>query len=115
VELWIAWWNQVRQLRPAFNRTRTFIWFAVALAATCVRSDLIGVTSFVRALGLQERCYNALLGCFHSTALDLDALTRCWVGLVRTTLQPFLYTVRGASFWWRTGSRLPKLAARCRP
>ena len=95
MELWIEWWNQVRQLRPAFSRTRTFFWFAVALAAMCVRGDLLGVTSFVRALGLQERCYDRLLDCFHSRALDLEALTRCWVRMVLATLKPFLYTVRG--------------------
>jgi len=95
MELWLAWWNQVRQLRPAFSRTRTFVWFAVALAATCVRRDLLGVTSLVRALGLKERCYDRLLDCFHSRALDLDALTRRWVRLVLSTLKPFLYTVQG--------------------
>ena len=51
MELWIEWWNHVRQLRPAFTRTHTFIWFAVVLAATCVRSDRMWVTSLIRALG----------------------------------------------------------------
>jgi len=95
MQLWIEWWNLVRQLRPAFSRTRTFIWFAVALAATCVRSDLIGVTSLVRALGLQEHCYDRLLDWFHSRALNLEALTRRWVSLALSTLKPFLYTVKG--------------------
>jgi hypothetical protein len=94
MELWIEWWDRVRQLRPAFRRTRTFVWFAVALAATCVRSDLVGVTSFIRALGLQERYYDRLLDCFHSRALDLEALARLWVRLVLSTLQPFLYTIQ---------------------
>lgn len=88
--LWILWWNQVSQLRPAFTRSRTFFWFAAALAATCVRHDLLGVTSMVRALGLQERCYDRLLDCFHSRALDLAALTRLWVVLVLATVKPFL-------------------------
>lgn len=95
MELWIEWWNQVRQLRPAFNRTRSFLWFAAALAATCVRGDLLGVTSLVRALGLQEYCYDRLLDWFHGRALDLEALTRHWVSLALSTLKPFLYTVEG--------------------
>lgn len=95
MELWLVWWQQVRQLRPAFKRTRTFLWFALALAATCVRSDLFGVTSLVRALGLQPHCYDRLLDCFHSRALQLDTLTRLWVCLTLTTLKPFLYTVQG--------------------
>ena len=55
--LWSAWWGIVSQLRPAFARSRTFLWFAVALAAIRTRADMRGVTSFVRALGLVEPCY----------------------------------------------------------
>ncbi len=95
MELWIEWWNHVRQLRPAFKRTRTFLWFALALAAMCVRSDLFGVTSLVRAVGLNGRCYDRLLDLFHSRSLALDALTRLWVRLALSTLKPFLYTVQG--------------------
>jgi len=95
MELWIEWWAQVRQLRPAFSRTRTFMWFALALAAMCVRRDLFGVTSLVRALGLQERCYDRLLDFFHSRAQRLDALTRLWLRLSLATLKPWLYTVQG--------------------
>lgn len=95
MELWLEWWKQVRQLRPAFRRTQTFLWFTVALAATCVRSDLLGVTSLVRALGLQACCYDRLLDFFHSQALDLQTLTHCWTALVLRTLKPFLYTVQG--------------------
>ena len=39
---------------PAFGRCRTFLWFSVALAAYCVSEDLRGISSFVRALGLQR-------------------------------------------------------------
>ena len=93
--LWIEWWSHVRQLRPAFSRTRTFIWFAVALAAMSVRGDLLGVTSLVRAMGLQACCYDRLLDLFHSRALSIDALTRLWGRLVVSTLKPLLYTVGG--------------------
>lgn len=37
--LWSSWRGIVSQLRPAFARTRAFLWFAVALAATCTRAD----------------------------------------------------------------------------
>ena len=53
--LWITWWNLVLGLRPAFARSRSFLWFASALAAFSVRGDLRGVTSFVRALGLRRQ------------------------------------------------------------
>ena len=38
--LWLAWWNLVLCLRPAFSRYRAFLWFAVVLAAFSVRGDL---------------------------------------------------------------------------
>jgi hypothetical protein len=108
MELWIEWWNQVSQLRPAFSRTRTFIWFAVALAATCVRGDLLGVTSLVRAMGLQERCYDRLLDWFHSRALNLDALTRLWTRLILSILKPFFYTVQGRIVFVADGIKIAK-------
>jgi len=93
MELWIEWWNQVRQLRPAFTRTRTFIWCAVVLAAMCVRTDLLGVTSLVRALGLQQHCYDRLLDFFHSRALRLDGLTRLWTRVVLSVFKSLVYVV----------------------
>ena len=93
MELWIEWWNHVRQLRPAFTRARTFIWFTVVLAAMCVRSDRLGVTSLIRALGLQKHCYDRLLDFFHSRAIRLDVLTRLWTHLVLSIFKSCLYVV----------------------
>ena len=80
--LWNHWWTLVCQLRCACARTRTFLWMALCLAGMTARKDLAGVSSIVRALGLQETCYNRLLDLFHSPALDLDKLTRAWSALV---------------------------------
>jgi len=54
----------------------------VVLAGFCVREDLWGVTSLVRALGLEALCYDRLLDFFHSPALDVPTLTRLWTSLV---------------------------------
>ena len=108
MSLWIAWWNLVRELRPAFKRNRTFLWFAVALAATCTRSDLRGVTSLIRSLGLREACYDRLLDFFHSRAVDLPRLTRCWTTLILKTLHPALLTVNGRIVLLADGIKVPK-------
>jgi hypothetical protein len=50
--LWRHWWNVVRQLRGACARERTFLWMVLCLAGMTVRTDLMGVTSLVRGLGL---------------------------------------------------------------
>jgi len=52
MELWHYWCRVAGSLRPAFPRLRTFLWFLAALAGFCVRGDLLGVTSFIRGLGL---------------------------------------------------------------
>ena len=108
LQLWFQWWSLVRQLRPAFHRTRTFLWFALALLATSVRTDQLGVTSLVRALGLREGCYDRLLDFFHSRALDLEGLTRQWVKLVLGVLRPFLHTVQGRLLLVADGLKAPK-------
>jgi hypothetical protein len=55
---------------------------ALCLAGMATRKELLGVTSIVRALGLEPACYDRLLDFFHSPALDLNQLTRAWSALV---------------------------------
>lgn len=108
VPLWSAWWDIVSQLRPAFSRSSTFLWFAASLAAVCVRPDLRGVTSFVRALGLQRRCYERFLDFFHSSAVKLPELRASWTATVLTLLKPFLFTVNGHIVLLADGIKAPK-------
>ena len=82
MDLWLAWWHIVSLLRPAFSRSRTFLWFLLVLVAFAVRKDLFGVTSFVRALGLSEHCYERLLHFFHSDAVKIELLTELWLSIV---------------------------------
>src|SRR5664279_5370386 len=74
--LWYDWWNLVCELRSACARSRTFLWLSLCLARFSTRTDLLGVTSIVRALGLEPACYDRLLGLFPSTSLLLAMLTR---------------------------------------
>lgn len=108
MQLWIAWWNLVQQLRPAFLRKRTFLWAALTLAALSVRADLKGVTSLVRSLGLQADCYDRLLDFFHSPSVQLDALTRRWTALILLVLRPFLYTAHSRIVLLADGIKAPK-------
>jgi len=80
--LWTYWWELVCQLRSACGRRRTFLWMATCLAGMTTRTDLMGVTSIVRALGLLGVCYDRLLDFFHSSAVDLNTLTRVWRDVV---------------------------------
>ncbi len=79
--LWREWWRWASGLRGACSRKRTFMWLLVVLMGFSVREDLLGVTSFVRALGLQPFCYDRILDFLHSPALDLARLRRIWTAL----------------------------------
>ena len=94
MDLWLRWWSVTRLLRPACSRYRTFLWMALALAAMCIRPDLAGVTSLVRALGLQAIAYDRLLDFFHSPALDPERLSRLWASVVLKVF-PNLFRANG--------------------
>lgn len=78
LSLWGIWWNAISLLRPAFPRLRTFMWFATVVAGLSVRTELLGVTSIVRALNLRPRLYTKLLDHFHSSGIKLDQLSASW-------------------------------------
>ena len=80
--LWGNWMAVVLKLRPAFKRLRSFQWFVIILAATSVRRDLAGVTSFIRSMGILPCFYTSLIHFFHSSAVNLKELTRLWFCLV---------------------------------
>jgi len=82
MQLWIYWWNAIWLLRPGCTHLRTFLWFATCVAGLTVRTESLGVTSLVRALGLHGRFYDNLLDNFHSTGIKLDALTALWAQVV---------------------------------
>lgn len=88
MELWTAWNACVQALRPACARQATFHWMRIALMGLCVRTDLAGVTSLVRALALVPRAYLCLLRLLHSHALQLGPLTALWVRLCQTQFTP---------------------------
>jgi len=94
MRLWQQWWRWCAPLRGACARQRTFLWMSVVLVGFCVREDLWGVTSLVRALGLEAVCYDRLLDFFHSPALNVQTLTRLWTALV-VNLHPGLVRCNG--------------------
>ena len=106
--LWLAWLRAVQSLRPACTRTTTFLWLVVVLAALCLRPDLAGVTSLVRALGLSEDSYYCLLHFFHSPALHLEALTPLWQQSVQRIFRRRLVLVNGRPVVLVDGIKRPK-------
>jgi hypothetical protein len=105
--LWKQWLRWVRPLRPACARNRTFLWMCVILMGFCVREDLLGVTSFVRALGLNAMFYDRLLDFFHSGALHVGRLSALWAARV-TQAHPGVLRCRGRVVLVGDGLKVPK-------
>jgi len=107
MSLWILWWNAIWQLRLAFTRLQTFLWFVTAVAGLTVRTEQLGVTSIVRALNLDPRRYNALVRHFGSSAIRLDQLTMLWTTLMLRLL-PQTLRVNGRYVLVGDGIKIPK-------
>ena len=88
MRLWLDWFRCLERLRPACARAATFVWMCLALTGLAIRSELAGVTSIVRELGLAPDSYPKLLHLFHSSGVALDRLTQCWIGLARRLFTP---------------------------
>src|ERR1039457_4812441 len=88
MQLWFQWWAGGGALRPTCRDKRPFLWLFAALGGFCVRPDLLGVSSTVRALGLAARCYDRLLDFFHSPAIAPNTLSRLWTTLALQRFSP---------------------------
>lgn len=108
MEPWHYWFLVAAPLRAAFPRTRTYLWFLTALAGFCVRGDLLGVTSFVRGLGLQAKCYDRLLDMFHCAGLDFKILRKLWVQTVLKFAGCMAWRVNGRLVAVGDGVKNPK-------
>ena len=106
MQLWIEWFRCVHQLRGACSRQRSFLWMALVLAAMAIRSEILGVTSFVRASFLNPSCYELLLHFFHSSALPISLLLEVWVKLVMKLFSPV--TEDGYVIFAADGLKVPK-------
>jgi hypothetical protein len=65
-------------MRNAFSKQKTHHWFAIVFIAFIVRTDMLGVTSIIRALTLIPSAYESILNFFHSGAWSITSLTTVW-------------------------------------
>ena len=106
--LWTAFRRALQPLRPACSRSATFLWLVVVLAGLCLRPDLAGVTSLVRALGLSDASYYCLLHFFHSPALEVEQLTRLWQLTLQRLFRRRLVRINGRAVALIDGLKRPK-------
>lgn len=95
-------------LRPAFSRSITFLWFFIALAGIIARKDMNGVTSIIRALGLKSIYYDRLLDFFHSSSVNHSLLAQVWLKLIIKVLGPLLMKFKERFIIIGDGIKAPK-------
>ena len=83
--------NILSRFRSCFSRTASFNWFCIVVTAFIVRTDKLGVTSFIRALSLDGSLYECMIHFFRSTSWNLSSLRLCWYQIV-ADIAP-LYTI----------------------
>ena len=104
--LWLEWYRCVRELRPACSRNRTFLWMCLVLVGFSIRTELFGVTSFVRSCFLRPEKYRRLLHLFHTTSLKLEKLSDLWCRLAGKLFAPVLW--QGYRIFIADGLKVPK-------
>lgn len=98
------------RFRSCFRRNAAFKWFVVCVIALMVRSDHLGVTSFVRDLAPRPECYECILGFFRSSAYANSALALRRLGVVASRAP--VVKVRGRAIIVGDGAKQSKEARR---
>lgn len=106
--LWVHWYQAINLIRPAFSHQATFLWFAVTVMGFTVRTEQLGVTSIIRALALNSRCYQSLLDLFQSHAVNLNKLSILWTRAVLRLFETQVERVNGKLVLLADGKKVAK-------
>lgn len=80
--LWYEWFLIVSQLRSACAHYSTFIWLTLSLVGMSIRTEQLGVTSFIRASFVKSTHYGSFLNFFNGKGLKLEKLVTIWIAIV---------------------------------
>ncbi len=69
--------------RKCFTRKASFEWLVVVVIGLMVRSDHLGVTSFIRELGLRPGVYESVLHFFRASSWKLARVRQVWYKTVK--------------------------------
>lgn len=76
-----------------FKNGEAFRWFVCTIIGMMIRSEHLGVTSIIRALGIAPRHYEALLHFFRAHSWTLSAVKETWIKIVMRS--GLLYRING--------------------
>ena len=68
--------------KNCFSRVATFNWFVIVMTGFIMRTDHFGVTSIIRGLMINPKCYEKILHFFHSEAWSIDKVLHEWWNII---------------------------------
>lgn len=92
--------------KTCFSRTAAYRWFVVVIIGFMTRTDFLGVTSFIRCLGIHPRKYESLLHFFRSNSCSTKQLKKSWHQVVLSDNR--LYKLDGRTILLGDGTKQPK-------
>lgn len=71
------------KFKGCLSRTATYRWFVIVVVGFLMRTEFLGVTSFMRCFSLTPKAYDSLIKFFRSDAYSSDTLRQKWYGIVK--------------------------------
>jgi hypothetical protein len=74
--------ENIKKFKDNFRCEAAFGWFVVIIVGLMVREDHLGVTSIIRALGLNPEMYETMVHFFRATSWRLSEIKKTWIKIV---------------------------------
>jgi len=74
--------EKLLEFKGCFNRQAAFKWFVIVVIGLMIRTDHLGVTSIIRALGINPHFYESIIHFFHASSWKLETIRRKWLDVV---------------------------------
>lgn len=103
------WMNEILvDFRICFTRRAAFQWFVVIVIGLMIGKDDSGVTSIIRELALNSKCYVDMIHFFRASSWAIEPIREKWISLVQKNAP--LIQVRGYNILVGDGIKQPKEA-----
>ena len=81
--------ESLMKFNVCFSRVAAFRWFVTIVVGLMVCTEHMGVTSIIRALGINPIFYPSMLHFFRASSWTLESVQRVWVGIVAASVQGY--------------------------
>jgi hypothetical protein len=101
------WLNNIlEKFRKCFNREAAYKWFIIIVIGMMLRTDRLGVTSIIRALGIKTKSYETMIHFYHSKSWNRVEIREKWVEIAKGS--GCIYLEKGLPVLVGDGVKQPK-------